>query len=187
MTGVIRVVVGISLASSVACSDCHGGGHADGSSVIPDGSLEASTYPSPSNCAGGFCKIEPGTFTMGSRPDSWAHPPRGENEVVMTLSRAFLMQQNEVTVEDWAASGLPHQQGVNKDGTRDCAEPRCPVGNVTWFDALEFANAYSALRTLPSCYELVDCVGEAGLGRVCGDVRLQIGRASCRERVCQYV
>jgi formylglycine-generating enzyme required for sulfatase activity len=57
------------------------------------------------------------------------------------------------------------------DGTGDCEDPDCPVGNMSWFDALEFSNRLSAQAGLPPCYSLSDCSGTAGAGMLCSTAR----------------
>ncbi len=105
--------------------------------------------PIVAECEGGWCRIPPGTFIMGSPEDEWGHPARSENQVQVTFTRGFLIQQEEMTQREWTALGLPNPSGRNADGTGDCLEPECPVGNVTWFEAVAWKRF--GARTLASC------------------------------------
>jgi formylglycine-generating enzyme required for sulfatase activity len=59
--------------------------------------------------------------------------------------------------------------GVSASYGRDCTDADCPVGGVTWFQALAFANELSKRQGLPPCYVLSGCSGAlAG-----GDLRCQ--------------
>ena len=67
---------------------------------------------------------------------------------------------NEVTQEVW-------KQVVGNNPSKFQRCPKCPVENVTWWDALEYANRMSDLAHLPRCYRLVTCRGELGSGLAC--------------------
>ena len=71
------------------------------------------------------------------------------------------------------AAGFLNQSGTidNGDGDRDCTEQRCPVGLITWADAVSFANKKSRAAGMPACIELSDCVGEEGAGLACTTIR----------------
>jgi formylglycine-generating enzyme required for sulfatase activity len=81
------------------------------------------------------------------------------------------MMQLELTQKEWSAVAAFNPSGVMKDGTGDCKEDTCPVGNVTWFEALEFANKRSALEGLQPCYTLSECTGDFAHGMLCNSVR----------------
>jgi hypothetical protein len=70
--------------------------------------------------------------------------------------------QIEVTQNEWTNLGLPNPSGRNADGTGDCVENDCPVGNVAWVEALAFANVTSVHDGLPQCYILEGCTGRIG-------------------------
>lgn len=74
------------------------------------------------------------------------------------------MKQTEVTQAEWSSVGFANPSTVLDSGAGDCDASDCPVGNVTWFDALEYANKAGAAAGLPRCYELSDCVGTPGAG-----------------------
>ncbi len=125
------------------------------------------------DCTDGWCKIPPGCFIMGSPEQEWGHPPQ-EKRVKVTLTRGFVIGQHEVTNEQWASFKLTNPGRVIDSGPGagigDCSEPECPVGNVTWFEAVSYANLLSDKEGLPRCYELTNCVNSIGakpVGLVC--------------------
>jgi formylglycine-generating enzyme required for sulfatase activity len=125
------------------------------------------------DCRDDFCTIPAGCFVMGS---PWCEPGRAKRSndpVQVTLTHPFRIGKFEVTQREWIGLGLPNRSGLMPDGTGDCREPNCPVGNVSWFDALDFANRLSERHGLPPCYELSQCRPEMGRGTVCDAVRLR--------------
>jgi formylglycine-generating enzyme required for sulfatase activity len=119
-------------------------------------------------CTDGWCKIPAGCFVMGSPPDEWGHPAYEEDQVAVTLTHSFLMQETEVTVAQWTGQGLPLPSNVV--GTPlSCTDPDCPMANVTWFDAVAYANLLSRNQDppLPECYDLQGCRGEPGRDLYC--------------------
>lgn len=101
----------------------------------------------------GFVRIEPGTFTMGSPEDELGRRSSDETQHTVTLTRAFLLQATEVTQGDYEAL-----MGSNPSMFDDCGAS-CPVEMVSWFDAIDYANALSSAEGLPRCYEWYDWTG----------------------------
>jgi hypothetical protein len=135
--------------------------------------------PTAAKCEDDWCEIPAGCFVMGSPESEWGRGRDNENQVAVTLTRSFLIGQYEVTQQQWMAQGLPNPSGGSDAGadagTGDCAgDPRCPVGNVTWFEAVAFANLLSESHDPPlvPCYELRGCSGELGRGMTCWDALL---------------
>jgi formylglycine-generating enzyme required for sulfatase activity len=89
--------------------------------------------------------------------------------VAVTLTRAFEIQQHELTQAAWLTLVPINPSGSQSNGVNDCLQPECPVGNVTWAEALQFANLLSASKEppLPPCYELTGCSGTIGEGLTC--------------------
>ena len=118
--------------------------------------LDCPEVPDPANCANGWCRIEPGTFVLGS-PET--EPCRGlntEQQAQVTLTRPFLIQQHEVTQAEWEAAGFPNpSRSVGPDK---------PVGLIDWFEAMAYANDLSDKAGLPRCYDLSSCTGTIGSG-----------------------
>lgn len=123
------------------------------------------------NCKDGWCVIEPGCFIMGSPWCEWGRAKDSENPVQVTLTHRFRIQQLELTQAQWTALGLPNPSGLAPNGMGDCSAPECPVGNMTWMEALAFANLMSQHDNLLPCYELFDCVGELGKRMICDGAR----------------
>ena len=111
-----------------------------------------------------FVKIPAGSFTMGSAA---AEAGRDDDEVQhpVTLSRAFWMSTTEVTQAQFEqVMGFnPSKTGTNFYGGKEqgsCAAagslslvaPSYPVMCVSWQDAVEMANALSAVEGLRPAY-----------------------------------
>lgn len=126
--------------------------------------------PVSQSCADGWCKIPRGCFVMGSPQCEWGHAPLAEIESRTTLTHDFLIKQTEVTQDDWTGLGLSNPSRASGGPRLDGAESTSPVGNVTWFEAVEFANRLSAKSGFRACYVLDGCVGEPGTGMRCAGV-----------------
>jgi formylglycine-generating enzyme required for sulfatase activity len=124
------------------------------------------------DCKNGWCRVPPGCFIGGSPEDEMGHGKYSERQTPVTLTRAFELQQYEVTQKNWTDAGFPNNSlsGPNGDGT--CTDPTCPMENINWFEALAYANRLSELHDppLPKCYELTNCTGNVGEGMVCKSV-----------------
>jgi formylglycine-generating enzyme len=121
------------------------------------------------SCDGGWCFIPKGCFVMGSPPCEWGRGAYSENENETRLTHDFWIKQTEVTQADWTAVGLPNPSGIADSGRGDCDAGDCPLGNVSWYEALAFANQLSARDGLAACYTLTACNGAVGAGMACSD------------------
>lgn len=129
-----------------------------------DGAGRMAAAPS---CVDGWCRIPAGTFTMGSPETELGRALNDENQVEVTLTHSFLIQQHETTQAEWAAVGLPNPSTApppDEGMMSDCLDPECPVGNVNFYEAVAYANAVSRARGVPECYELSGCTGTPGGG-----------------------
>jgi formylglycine-generating enzyme required for sulfatase activity len=108
---------------------------------------------------------------MGAPWCEWGRAKRSTDPVQVTLTHAFEIAQFELTQREWTALVAENPSGLMADGTGDCLEPDCPLGNVTWFEALEFTNRKSRSENLPPCYELSECTGEFAGGMLCDHVK----------------
>jgi formylglycine-generating enzyme required for sulfatase activity len=180
---------GIGAGSGAVPEECSVGtpGSSDASDPFPD-CEHPEVVP---NCKDGWCEIPAGCFVMGSPESEWGHPANAETELGVTLTRAFLIQQTEVTIEQWTAAGLPMPAyAPDSDGLcphagfpcgEPCLEPSCPVASVSWFEAAAYANLLSERHEPPlepcyrlscegpteACYPNEQCQGEVGKDFLC--------------------
>jgi formylglycine-generating enzyme required for sulfatase activity len=118
------------------------------------------------NATAGWVRINPGTFTMGS-PSQEVGRGSDEGQVSVTLTRAFLMSETEVTQGQWKA----RSGGVNPSYYPSCGDS-CPVEDVSWWSVFGYANALSQAEGLAACYTLPasGCTGTWQAGTLdCGD------------------
>jgi formylglycine-generating enzyme required for sulfatase activity len=121
-------------------------------------------------CPDGYVLIKPGNFTMGSPPSEDGHyghfdgdcsddaDSYDEAEHSVTITRSFCMKATEVTQREWESV-----MGNNPSEFKNCGS-NCPVEQVSWDDAVSYANALSRLEGLPECYSAstfvgLDCIG----------------------------
>lgn len=127
-------------------------------------------------CDGSWCFVPPGCFTMGSPEGEWGRGLYDEDQVRVTLTHGFIIQEHETTQQDWRSTGLPDPSVSGADGgvggRSNCIAPDCPVGNIDWYEALQFANAFSQTHALPACYVLSGCGGSMGQGTTCNSVSI---------------
>jgi formylglycine-generating enzyme required for sulfatase activity len=112
----------------------------DGDGVADEGCNECpvgTVVPASAAC------IPAGRFWMGS-PNT--ERPRGSDEIrhLVEISGPMLFDRTEVTAGDFDA-----RLGWLPDGN---PEPALPVVNVTWYEALAYANARSEEDGLETCY-----------------------------------
>ena len=93
--------------------------------------------------------IEAGTFTMGSPPGE-ANRRANETQFVATLSEGFYMAQYPVKVKEFAGVGLTPAPETYVDITFD----NFPIGNVSWYDAVNFCNKLSEEEGLDPVYTI---------------------------------
>ena len=146
------------------------------SEVGPDSGHDAA--PDAGDCNGfvakPFCDLQcyapVGCFLMGSPPDEPGRDPL-EAQVRVTFDKMFKIMPHEVTIAEWTAEGFPVPTAMTAD-IDACTDPDCPVTGVTWFEALAFANAFTAHWESPwsACYDLQGCTGAVGEGMVCDTV-----------------
>ncbi len=94
--------------------------------------------------------IEAGQLSMGS--PAW-EVGRAADEVQhsVSLTYDFWMQTTEVTQAQWL-----DLMGLQGWSFTECGG-NCPMESITWFRALDYANALSAAHGLEPCYEVFSC------------------------------
>ena len=108
--------------------------------------FDVSGYGAEEGHPKGFVRINPGTFIMGSPEDElgrWENEPQHE----VTLPHDFFLAETEVTQAQWASV-----MGSNPSQFAGCDD--CPVEQVSWYEAVDYCNALSALESLEPAYEV---------------------------------
>lgn len=129
-----------------------------------DGALSGSNYVEkvvgdrtgeviPTGYLGNVVYVGSGTFEMGCKSgrDSncdWTESPLH----VVTLTNDFLVMETEVTQRQYASL----MSGRNPSRHSSCGL-ECPVEQVSWFDAVSFANKASDADGLERCYSMSGC------------------------------
>jgi formylglycine-generating enzyme required for sulfatase activity len=110
-----------------------------------------------------FVRISAGTFQMGSPLGELGRSSYAETIHPVTLTRDFLLSRTEVTQGHW--------QDLLNTNPSFAENPNVPMRNLTWWEAVEFANVLSLAQGLPPCYTLSGCSGALGSGSFnCEDV-----------------
>ncbi len=86
-----------------------------------------------------------GNFMMGS-PESEEGRGKDESLHEVTIS-PFFMSAFEVTQQEY-------EQAMGENPSSDKSDPKMPVDNVTWLEAVKFCNALSAMKGLPPAYAI---------------------------------
>jgi formylglycine-generating enzyme required for sulfatase activity len=102
------------------------------------------------DCPAGYEGIAPGKFTKVTSAGAVV-VVRGEfqfpkNQQGVTITRAYCIGATEVTQGAWQ-----EMMGTNPSYFKECGAD-CPVEQVSWYDAVEYANAVSRSEALPECY-----------------------------------
>jgi formylglycine-generating enzyme required for sulfatase activity len=113
--------------------------------------VQPTATPTPPTPIPGFVYIAPGAFMRGSPAEE---PCRyGETQHQVTLTRGFFMMETEVSRDMWAdlKAGQP---SLPDDPSDPAISPTLnhPVQNLTWFEAVLYANLQSQHDGLTPCY-----------------------------------
>ena len=93
--------------------------------------------------------IPNGVFRMGCSIEQGFYCGSDEKPVhVVEISQPFYMMQSETTQELYRSVMQENPSVFKKCGSS------CPVENLSWNDAIEFANALSRKEKLETCYEM---------------------------------
>jgi formylglycine-generating enzyme required for sulfatase activity len=94
--------------------------------------------------------VPSGTYTIGS-PEGEAGRVPDETRHEVRLTRGFWLAETELTQGQWSQV-MPR----NPSELAACGAD-CPVNNVNWYEAVEFANRTSDQEGLARCYQLASC------------------------------
>jgi formylglycine-generating enzyme required for sulfatase activity len=166
------VVVVLSTLHGACAVDPLEGGASSSTSSSSSGDGGGGALGWTTRCQDGWCLIPAGKFVIGSPETEWSRGAFGEEQVEVTLTRSFLLQQHEVTIEQWLGFGWPNPSTKVEDFGSWCQEESCPMGNLNWFDVVSYANELSTREGRPACYELSDCTGSPGNDLRCNGVAL---------------
>ncbi|MBM3269449.1 MAG: formylglycine-generating enzyme family protein, partial [Candidatus Sericytochromatia bacterium] len=142
---------------------------------IPTPAATPAPSPTPGLTAG-FVRIPAGTFQIGSPESEFARDTDEGPQHQVTLTRAFEMLDHEVTQGQWKALMTCDTTLCPPCGAADAQDDDCPVAAMTWFEAVEYANAFSRSKGLPECYSVsgttVTVEAPGGNPYRCGGFRL---------------
>lgn len=111
-------------------------------------------------------QVVPGTYAIGCTPGQGDACENAETLHDVTLTQAYLIGEAEVTQGLYASV-----MGNNPSQSSSCGAD-CPVEQVSWFDAVTFANALSLREDLPPCYAIDGESVSMPSGLHCGGFRL---------------
>ena len=151
------------LAVALVCVTGCGGPSLTALQIISE-ALDA-TPDETSQAPWGFVYIAPGTFTMGGPTGEKGHRA-DEPQHEVTLTRGFYLQTTELTQGEWE-----RVMGNNPSRFENCGS-ECPVEEVSWLDAIGYANARSRSEGFPECYEINGDVVGGGSVYDCTGYRL---------------
>ena len=121
-------------------------------SLQPTKNSSAKGHSTESTARGYSTKlIAAGDFQMGchakSKEDCQEDAPSNIPSHKVTLSEAFFMMDSEVTQN-------LYQKIIGSNPSKNKKCDKCPVENVSWFDAVNFANNLSKREGLEECYHM---------------------------------
>ncbi len=120
---------------------CNAAGECVGTSC-PDG-----YYCQDTTCRKeGFIFTPASSFWMGSREEELGREI-DETRHYVTLTYNLEVMDHEVTQEEFSS-----RMGYNPSYFDETCGAQCPVENVSWHEALAYANSFSADTGLPSCF-----------------------------------
>jgi len=103
-----------------------------------------------------FHFVPSGTYEIGS-PAGEPGRDSDETQHPVALTRGVWLAETDLTQSQWT-----HLIGGERPWRFQNCGPGCPVENVSWFTAVEFANRLSNREKLAACYRLSGCTGALG-------------------------
>ena len=130
----------------------------------------------PAKCDDRWCTLPKGCFLMGAPETELRRSRYGEEQREVSFTHDLLISKHETTQAEWVAAGLPNPSRIEArpELISDCLEARCPVGNITWYDAWVFANAENDRAGLEHCAEPQECTGTPGAGLECKRIEQRV-------------
>jgi len=110
------------------------------------------------SCLGAWCSIGTATYTLGASTGEFC-AGADEWEWQAQLTRSFLIGAHEVTQDEYT-----QVTGVMPIPGGQCIYGTCPLTQISWWDALDFANRKSKAEGLNPCYTFSGCTGTPGQG-----------------------
>ena len=98
--------------------------------------------------------IPAGTFTMGSPESEIGRWPEEGPQRQVTISEGFWMGVHPITQEQWERVMGSNPSEFNANPAPGEVQERRPVENVSWYDAILFANRLSILEGLTPAYSI---------------------------------
>jgi sulfatase modifying factor 1 len=135
------------------------------SAAAPDPSAAAATAVA-SRPSYPLRPVPAGTYTIGCTKGQGGDCDDDEHPHKVTLTRSIMVGETEVTQGLYAAV-----MGSNPAQFDTCGAS-CPVEGISWYDAIAFANALSALEGLEPCYVISGESVSWPQGRACLGYRL---------------
>ena len=103
------------------------------------------------SCDDGWCRVPAASFLSGQSVDGWAQTNEAADAGITNVDRALIVGQTEVTLSEFRET-----MGYVPSGSNTICKD-CPVGGVSIFEAMAYANEKSKLAGLPECYEFLSC------------------------------
>jgi formylglycine-generating enzyme required for sulfatase activity/serine/threonine protein kinase len=110
-----------------------------------------------------FRYLQPAELVMGSA-DSELSRDNDEPLHRVRLSRGYWIGETEVTQGQWQALMSNNPSHFSSCGSG------CPVEQVSWYDAMSYANALSTWEGYEQCYQLNGCTERYGTSLICSEV-----------------
>ncbi len=142
------------------------------SGCLPAPAVDAAPDPP---AAEELVSLAPGSFEMGCAEVELDCPQEELPAHTVTLTRGFALGRTEVSQGRWEEVA-----GANPSHFAACGAD-CPVEQVTWYEALIFANLRSASEGLAECFALLGCSGTLGLDMECAGAEVRAASGSVHD------
>jgi sulfatase modifying factor 1 len=136
---------------------------------------ESTPFGAPRCAPEGMVAIPGAVVDMGSPEGELGREASGLSETPFRSDESLYLwvSEHEVTQGEWRAL-----VGTSPSEFGACGDD-CPVENISWEDAVLYANARSLAEGLPACYRFAsECDGRPGEQPSCGELRGQTGWAA---------